>query len=125
LRAAFNRLSTEHARTAGWEARLNEALQERDDFQQERDSEAQKLRTAEARLGSLSDRCGEPHFELIPFIYFIYHEAKLDSEVRVLEKQLGEERAKRGQATEEMMHETKQWLAGLQHSVGLCMVIRS
>ena len=59
LRAAFNRLSTEHARTAGWEARLSEALQERDDFQQERDSEAQKLRGAEARLGSLSDRCGE------------------------------------------------------------------
>jgi hypothetical protein len=60
LRAAFNRLSTEHARTVGWEARLSEALQERDDFQQERDSEAQKLRGAEARLGSLSDRCGEP-----------------------------------------------------------------
>ncbi|KAF8506038.1 hypothetical protein F5888DRAFT_1839915 [Russula emetica] len=99
LRAAFNRLSTEHARTVGWEARLSEALQERDDFQQERDSEAQKLRGAEARLGSLSDRC-----------------AKLDSEVCVLEEQLEEERAKRGQTSEEMMHETKQWLAGLQHS---------
>ena len=60
LRAAFNRLSTEHARTVGWEARLSDALQERDDFQQERDSEAQKLRGAEARLGSLSDRCGGP-----------------------------------------------------------------
>jgi len=59
LRTAFNRLSTEHARTVGWEARLSEALQERDDFQQERDSEAQKLRGAEAKLTSLGDRCGE------------------------------------------------------------------
>ena len=124
MRAAFNRLSTEHARTAGWEARLDEALQERDDFQQERDSEAQKLRGAEARLGSLSDRCGAPRPLSIPFIYFIFHEAKLDSEVRVLEERLAEERAKRGQSTEEMMHETKQWLTGLQHSVGLCIAIR-
>ena len=125
MRAAFNRLSTEHARTVGWEARLSEALQERDDFQQERDSEAQKLRGAEARLGSLSDRCGEPRPYTIAFIYFIFHEAKLDSEVRLLEEQLVEEQAKRGQATEEIMHETKQRLAGLQHSVRLCVAILS
>jgi hypothetical protein len=60
LRVAFNRLSTEHARTVGWEARLREALQERDDFLQERDNEAQKLRGAEVKLASLSDKCGEP-----------------------------------------------------------------
>lgn len=59
LRAAFNRLSTEHARSVGWEARLHEALQEKDDLQQERDSEAQKRRSAEARLASFSDKCGE------------------------------------------------------------------
>jgi hypothetical protein len=53
----------------------------------------------------------------------MFHKAKLDLEVRVLEEQLEEERAKRGQATEEMRHETKQWLAGLQNSVGLCVVI--
>jgi hypothetical protein len=47
------------------------------------------------------------------------YEAKLGMEVRVLEQQLEEERAKRGQAVEEMMHETKEWLAGLQHSVSL------
>jgi DNA repair exonuclease SbcCD ATPase subunit len=119
LRVAFNRLSTEHARAVGWEVRLREALQDRDDFRQERDSEAQKLRGAEARLTSLSDKCGEPRPQLITFLFFIYHEAKLDLEVRVLEDQLEEERAKRGQATEEMMHEAKQWLTGLQHSVGL------
>jgi hypothetical protein len=55
----------------------------------------------------------------------MFHKAKLDSEARILEEQLEEERAKRGQATEDMIHETKQWLAGLQHSVGLCITIRS
>jgi DNA repair exonuclease SbcCD ATPase subunit len=119
LRVAFNRLSTEHARAVGWEVRLREALQERDDFHQERDSEAQKLRGAEAKLTSLSDKCGEPRPRLITFFCFIFYEAKLDLEVRVLEEQLEEEREKRGQATEEMMHEARQWLAGLQHSVGL------
>ncbi|KAI9508672.1 hypothetical protein F5148DRAFT_979510 [Russula earlei] len=98
-RVAFNRLSTEHARSVGWEERLRDALQERDDFHQERDSEAQKLRTTEARLASLSDKC-----------------AKLDLEVRVLEEQLEEERKKHIQMSEEIMREAKQWLAGLQHS---------
>ena len=119
LRVAFNRLSTEHARAVGWEMRLREALQERDDFHQERDNEAQKLRSAEARLVSLSDKCGEPRLRSISFHCFIFHEAKLDLEVRVLEEQLEEERARHGQATEEVMHEAKQWLTGLQHSVGL------
>lgn len=125
LRVAFNRVTAEHARAVGWEVRLREALQERDDFLQERDSEAQRLRGAEARLTSLSDKCGEPHPLSITFNCFIFHEAKLGLEVRVLEERLEEERAKRGQATEEMMHETKQWLAGLQHSVSLWVTIRS
>ncbi|KAH9960468.1 hypothetical protein BC827DRAFT_1207953 [Russula dissimulans] len=98
LRVAFNRLSTEHARSVGWEARLRDALQERDDFHQERDSETQKLRAAETRLASLSDKC-----------------AKLDLEIRVLEERLEEERSKRGEASEETLYEAKQWLAGLQH----------
>jgi len=124
LRVAFNRLSTEHARSVGWEARLRDALQERDDFHQERDSEAQKLRAAETRLASLSDKCGEPCLPLINHPpSFTFHEAKLDLEARVLEKRLEEERSKRGEASEETLHEAKQWLAGLQHSVGLGIVI--
>lgn len=47
-----------------------------------------------------------------------YHEAKLDLQVRALEQQLEEERADHGHASEEITHEAKQWLAGLQRSVG-------
>ena len=124
MRVAFNRLSTEHARSVGWEGRLRDALQERDDFHQERDNETQKLRAAEARLASLGDKCGEqslinpPSFPCYVSFTSSYHKAKLDLEVRDLERQLEEERAKHGHASEEIMHEAKRWLAGLQHSVG-------
>jgi hypothetical protein len=121
LRVAFNRLSAEHARSVGWEARLRDALQERDDLHQERDIEAQKLRSAEARLTSLGDKCGEPsaRFVYAPFFPCSCHitKAKLDLQVRALEQQLEEERADHGHASEEITHEAKQWLAGLQHSV--------
>jgi len=126
LRVAFTRLSAEHARSVGWEARLRDALQERDDLHQERDIEVQKLRTAEARLTSLGDKCGEPSFNSSPLPLFhalVYCEAKLDLQVRALEQQLEEERANHGHASEEVMHEAKQWLAGLQHSVGFCVVV--
>lgn len=53
----------------------------------------------------------------------IYYEAKLDLQVRALEQQLEEERANHGHTSEEVVHEAKQWLAGLQHSVGLCVVV--
>jgi hypothetical protein len=48
---------------------------------------------------------------------FNHYEAKLDLQVRALEQQLEEERANQGHASEEITHEAKQWLAGLQHSV--------
>jgi hypothetical protein len=59
MRDSFSHLSTEHARSVGWEARLRQATQERDDFRQERDNEAQKLRASEAKLISLGDKCSE------------------------------------------------------------------
>ena len=59
MRDSFSHLSTEHARSVGWEARLRQATQERDDSHQERDNAAQKLRASEAKLISLGDRCGE------------------------------------------------------------------
>ncbi|KAI0306900.1 hypothetical protein B0F90DRAFT_1622869 [Multifurca ochricompacta] len=99
LRTAFGRLSTEHARAVGWEARLRQAMQERDDFHQERDNEAQKLRAAEAKLVSLGDKC-----------------AKLHLEVRRLQEQLEEERAMRSQSSEELLHEARKRLAELHHS---------
>jgi len=56
---------------------------------------------------------------------FICYKAELDLEVRDLEQQLEEERAKRGRGSEEIMHEAEQWLARFQHSVGFCVAMRN
>ncbi|KAI0265101.1 hypothetical protein BC834DRAFT_970298 [Gloeopeniophorella convolvens] len=98
-RTAYSRLSTEHARAVGWEARLRQAVQERDDFHQERNNEAQKLRVAEARLVALGDKC-----------------AKLRGQVRRLQEELEDERTKRDDMSEEVMREARERLAELQHS---------
>lgn len=58
VRNAVSRLSTEHARSVGWETRMRNLMQERDDLQQERDNEAQKVKMMEARLAALNDKCG-------------------------------------------------------------------
>lgn len=58
VRDAVSRLSTEHARSVGWETRMRNLQQERDDLQQERDNEAQRARMTEARLTALNDKCG-------------------------------------------------------------------
>jgi hypothetical protein len=59
------------------------------------------------------------------FFSFIrsYHKAKLDLEVLDLGHELEEERAKHSHASEEIMHEAKRWLAGLQHSVGIYVAV--
>jgi hypothetical protein len=61
LRATVGRLSTEHARSIGWESRLRTAIQERDDFRQERDVEGRRARVAENRLVALGDKNGALH----------------------------------------------------------------
>ncbi len=123
MRDSFSHLSTEHARSVGWEARLRQAMQERDDFHQERDNATQKLRAAEAKSISLGDKCGESCSYNRPPIHVITREAKLRLEVRHLQEQLKEERAKRGQTSEEMLCEAKQWVTELQHSVGFCVAV--
>lgn len=117
MRDSFSHLSTEHARSVGWEARLRQATQEKDDFRQERDDAAQKLRASETKLISLGDKCSEPCSFKRHYIVII-REAKLRQEVRHLQEQLKEERAKHGQTSEEMLREAKQWITELQHSVG-------
>jgi hypothetical protein len=58
-RSAVSRLSAHHVRTVGLDTRLSAALQENDDVRQERDSQTQRAKLAEARLAALKDRTGE------------------------------------------------------------------
>jgi hypothetical protein len=58
-RTTVTRLSSHHARSLGWEMRLRNVLQERDDLQQERDSLLAKARISDQRTGVLKDKCCE------------------------------------------------------------------
>lgn len=56
-RAIVGRLSTEHARFVGWDTRVRNLTQEKDDLQQERDNEMSRARIAEARLVAMNEKC--------------------------------------------------------------------
>lgn len=58
-RSTVSRLSAHQARTVGLDTRLSAVLQENDDIRQERDSQTQRAKLAEARLTALKDRTGE------------------------------------------------------------------
>ena len=55
----ITRLTAHNVRLLGAQARLDRALQERDDIQQERDSAAHQARVAETRSTALTERCCE------------------------------------------------------------------
>jgi hypothetical protein len=55
-RATISHLTTQHARSVGWESRLSAVLKEKDDMQQERDSESNRAKLAESRLAAMRDK---------------------------------------------------------------------
>jgi hypothetical protein len=65
-RDAISRLTVQNARSVGWDTRLTIVMQERDDLQQERDSEAHKARRAENRVAALNTRLCEDLREFRP-----------------------------------------------------------
>lgn len=58
-RNTVSRLSAHQARSVGLDTKLSAVLLENDDIRQERDSETQRAKHAEARLAALKDRTGE------------------------------------------------------------------
>ena len=56
-RAANSRLSTQLARSAAWEERLNVLTLERDDLIQERDAESARSRALESKMAALTVKC--------------------------------------------------------------------
>lgn len=58
VQANAARLAAQNARSIGWENRLAVALQEKDDYQQERDIALQRAKLAEARISALKEKCG-------------------------------------------------------------------
>lgn len=57
-KTSVSRLTLLQAKSAGWEVRLNNATQERDDLRQEIDIERQRTRSGEGHITVLKERCG-------------------------------------------------------------------
>ncbi|KAI0034375.1 hypothetical protein K488DRAFT_20762, partial [Vararia minispora EC-137] len=100
LHAAVSRLNTEHAKSVGWEARLRTAIQERDDYRQERDAESQRARLAENRLVALADK-----------------NAELRAQMRQLTDSVDQNYRHRQELSEEILHDARGRLAKLHATV--------
>ncbi|KAF7798387.1 hypothetical protein EIP86_009608 [Pleurotus ostreatoroseus] len=96
----ITQLSTQNARLASIQSRLELTLQEKDDIQQERDSAAQLARTAEARLASLKQTC-----------------IKLQSQVTRLREESNIGRSERYTLADDVLSEARNRLQQLQHAV--------
>ncbi|TFY83117.1 hypothetical protein EWM64_g892 [Hericium alpestre] len=85
-----NRLSAEHARSVGLDARLRSVMQEKDDLQQERDNEGNRARLAETRLSSFNAKY-----------------VKLRSQAHALQDELEQQRGHRLALSEEIVKDAR------------------
>lgn len=56
-RATVKRLSAQQTRSIGWEMRLAQQTQEKEDMRQERDSESHRAKVAESKAVAFVDKC--------------------------------------------------------------------
>ncbi|KAG6861952.1 hypothetical protein C0995_009136 [Termitomyces sp. Mi166 len=98
-RATISRLTSQHARSIGWETRLSAVIQEKDDMQQERDGESNRAKLAESRLAAMKDKA-----------------AKLQRDVMRLQEALEERRLNRLESSESLLHDARLRIEALQNS---------
>lgn len=55
-RAALHRLSAQNTRSVGWEMRLAQQTQEKEDMRQERDSESHRAKLAESKAAAFVEK---------------------------------------------------------------------
>jgi hypothetical protein len=117
-RASISRLAAHHARAVGLDTRLMAVTRERDDFHQERDSEAQRAKLAEGRIAALKERTCISYLNILATNFSdLYLAAKLQSEVRRLEHDLEQRRQHRLELSEEILHDARSRLQTLQNYV--------
>ncbi|KAF8592253.1 hypothetical protein K439DRAFT_1524670 [Ramaria rubella] len=96
-RAALSRLTAQHARAVGWEIRLAQQTQAREDMRQERDSEAQRARIAESKAAAFVEKC-----------------SKLQNEIHALHEEIHTVRSSRAAFSKSVLHEARTRLEALQ-----------
>ncbi|KAF8497341.1 hypothetical protein JB92DRAFT_3125710 [Gautieria morchelliformis] len=100
-RATLNRLSAQRTRSIGWEMRLSQQTQEKEDMRQERDSESHRARVAESKAAAFVEKC-----------------SKLQNEVHALREEVHNFRESRAAFSKNVLQEARTRLEALQHSLG-------
>ncbi|KAH7091718.1 hypothetical protein BKA62DRAFT_751720 [Auriculariales sp. MPI-PUGE-AT-0066] len=98
-RAVIERLSTQNARSAGWDLKLAAAVQEMDDTRAELDSERMRNRVLEAKAHAASERCN-----------------KLEADLHYASEQLDHLRTTRSEFSEEILSGARNKLRAMQTS---------
>ncbi|KAG8935018.1 hypothetical protein FRC01_010523 [Tulasnella sp. 417] len=101
-RSAMTRMTTQNARSVGWETRLTNVMQERDDTAQELDAERQRARTAEAKAAAAGAKYSE-----------------MQAEILRLRDELEQAHASRSDFSAILIQDARARLEGLQNSLGL------
>jgi cell division protein ZapA (FtsZ GTPase activity inhibitor) len=113
--ASVTRLTAYQARTVGIDSRLTVALQENDDLRQERDSQAQRAKSAEARIAALKHRTGEQSslsgYHMVS-LTVSHNLDKLQTEVRRLQGDLELRRMQRLESSEYLLQDVRSRLEG-------------
>lgn len=113
--ASVTRLTAYQARTVGIDSRLTAALQENDDLRQERDSQAQRAKSAEARIAALKHRTGGQSSlsgHHMVSLTVSYNSDKLQTEVRRLQGDLELRRMQRLESSEYLLQDVRSRLEG-------------
>ncbi|KLO06579.1 hypothetical protein SCHPADRAFT_917500 [Schizopora paradoxa] len=98
-RETVTRLTSNQARSIGWETRLNGAIQEKEDLLQELESERQRAKTADAKLSALQDRSD-----------------KQQADINHLHDELEQRRVSRTELSEEILRDARARLQMLQQA---------
>lgn len=107
-RETISRLTVQHARSAGIEARLSASQTRGDDLQAELDSEMRMRKIADARIAALTE-----------------HTNKLQSELRRLRDDLERRRSHRAELSESILQDARSRLQSLKHQVRLTDMSKS
>lgn len=98
-RSVIDRLSTQNARSAGWDLKLAASAQEIDDLKQELEAERQRNKVAEAKSAAVHQRY-----------------SKLEADLRYVREELEHMRATRSEFTQDILNEARTRIRALQTS---------
>ena len=116
-KVAVSRLTLGQAKSAGWEIRLNNVIQERDDLKQELDVDRQRVKSSDGHITVLKERCCT-YMQNLHMIELTHcHLAKMQTEINQLHEELERQKCSRTDLSEEILRDARARLQMLLQTV--------